>query len=173
MTDRTEQMDDLQLVALPSAVGCAEMFVRFSLTEWKLQPMRERAAALAGAVTRQVVEAAAGDEQPGMITIRVRLSGGNLVVEVESAHEVAAPPTPEGGRSGLDHLGPGRYMPWLTIPLPGGMDAGAVPLPRRTRKPSPEAARLAREEEAGAPPDPDVLGRILYGLNGTQSRHQK
>ena len=172
MTDRTEQMDDLQLVALPSAVGCTEMFVRFSLTEWKLRSMRDNAAAAAGRLAQAVVDAAEPGS-PGMITARVRLSGGNLVIEVESSRPARAPSAPAGGRCGADDLGPGRHMLWLTMPLPGGMDAGAVPLPRRQRRPSPEAARLAAEEEAGAPPDPDVLGRILYGLNGSQSRHQK
>ncbi|WP_424185324.1 ATP-binding protein [Actinokineospora sp. G85] len=171
MTDRTEQMDDLQLVALPSAVGCAEMFVRFSLTEWKLRSMRDDAGAVAADLARAVV-AAADPDQPGIITARVRLSGGNLVIELESARPVQAPTAPPGGRSGVDDLGPGRHMLWTMMPLPGGMDAGAVPLPRRQRKPSPEAARLAAEEAAGThPPDPDVLGRILYGLNS--SKHQK
>lgn len=169
MDDRTEQMDDLQLVAMPSAVGCAEMFVRFSLTEWSLRPLRD----VAGEAVRRMTEAVvntADPGTPGMMVARVRLTGGNLVLEIESPRPcLRVPEAPMGGRSGEDAVGPGQYVLWLTIPLPGGMDATSVPLPRRQRRPSPEAARLAAEEQAGAPADPDVLGRILFGLN----RHEK
>src|SRR5579885_2638595 len=39
----TTQIDDLQLIALPSAVNCAEMFVRFTVTEWSLRPLADEA----------------------------------------------------------------------------------------------------------------------------------
>ena len=39
MNNQTSQVDDLRLVATPSAVNVAEMFVRFSLMEWSLRPL--------------------------------------------------------------------------------------------------------------------------------------
>ena len=41
MNTETSQVDDLHLVALPSAVSCAGMFVRFTLSEWSLKSMYE------------------------------------------------------------------------------------------------------------------------------------
>ncbi|SDC42030.1 ATP-binding protein [Actinokineospora iranica] len=170
MNDRTEQMDDLQLVALPSAVGCTEMFVRFSLTEWALRPMREAASEVARAMAEAVV-AAADPAGPGMMIARVRLSGGDLIMEIESPREVRAPAAPPGGHTGVVDLGAGRCLLWASLPLPGGMEASAVPLPRRQRRPSQAAAIEAAREPVDT--DPDVMQRILYGLASRHDRHQR
>ncbi|HVK23579.1 MAG TPA: ATP-binding protein [Actinokineospora sp.] len=167
MNDRTEQVDDLQLVALPSAVGCAEMFVRFSLTEWSLREMRDVAAQAARVITEAVV-AAAHPAAPGMVTARVRLSGADLIFEVETPRPVQAPAIPGVARAGATQIGPGRFVVWCALALPSGMSASAVPLPRRQRKPS-QAAKVSAPEEPMTT-DPDVMRRILFGLNSPDQR---
>ncbi|WP_436496156.1 ATP-binding protein [Actinokineospora sp. HUAS TT18] len=167
MNDRTEQVDDLQLVAMPSAVGCAEMFVRFSLTEWSLRDMRDTAAEAARVITEAVVSTA-NPATPGMVTARVRLSGADLIFEVETPRAVAAPAIPGVHRTGTTQIGPGRYVVWCALALPSGMSASAVPLPRRQRKPSQAARQVAPEEPMTT--DPDVMRRILFGLNSPDQR---
>ncbi|MGQ0837810.1 ATP-binding protein [Actinokineospora sp.] len=168
MNDRTEQVDDLHLVALPSAIGCTEMFVRFALTEWALRGMRDVAAQVARALAGIVVSTA-DPAKPGMITARVRLSGGDLIIEIETARPVPPPQTPQGVRTGAMELEPGRHVVWCTLPLPGGMNAAAVPLPRRQRRPSELTAQGTGLDDPMTM-DPEVMQRILYGLNGTQDR---
>lgn len=170
MHDRTEQVDDLHLVALPTAVGCAEMFVRFSLTEWSLRDMRDLAAQAARALVEAVV-AASDPGRPEMMTARARLSGGDLVIEIETPGVPAVPAMPDGARAGIMGIGPGRSMLWAAIALPGGMDAAAVPLPRRQRKGG-QAARPAAPEEPLAA-DADVMQRILFGLGGARDHRQQ
>ncbi|PPK65351.1 ATP-binding protein [Actinokineospora auranticolor] len=171
MNNRTEQMDDLQLVALPTAVGCTEMFVRFALTEWKLRPMRDEAA-LAGRRLAEAVVGAADQANPGMLTARVRLTGGDLVIELETPRVVRVPAVPDGPRVGVTELGHGRYLLWASLALPGGMNASSVPLPRRQRRPSPAAAIEAAREPLKDNTD-EVMQRILFGLSGSQDRHRR
>ncbi|GAA3038855.1 ATP-binding protein [Actinokineospora globicatena] len=171
MNDRTEQMDDLQLVALPTAVGCTEMFVRFSATEWNLRPMRD-AAAQAGRALAQAVVGAANPANPGMLTARIRVAGPDLVIEIETPRVARTPAIPDGPRVGVTDLGDGRYLLWASLPLPGGMNASAVPLPRRQRRPSPAAAIEAAREPLHDDGD-DVMQRILFGLSNTQDRHRR
>lgn len=171
MHDGTEQVDDLHLVALPSAVGCAEMFVRFSLTEWSLRDMRDLGAETARALTKAVV-AAADPAAPGMMTARARLSGGDLVIEIEPPYPVKVPPVPAGARAGVLDIGGGRTMLWAAIALPSGMSASAVPLPRRQRRPSSQTVRgNPPDEPIGA--DEETMQRILFGLNGRRDRDQR
>ncbi|WP_018682981.1 hypothetical protein [Actinokineospora enzanensis] len=171
MNNRTEQMDDLQLVALPTAVGCTEMFVRFSLTEWKLRGLRD-AAAEAGRRLAEAVVGAVDGKQPGVFNARVRLTGGELFIEIETPRVVRVPAVPDGPRMGVTELGVGRYLLWASLPLPGGMNASAVPLPRRQRRPSPAAAIEAQRDPLPDDGD-DVMQRILFGLSGPPDRHHR
>jgi hypothetical protein len=166
----TTQVDDLQLVALPNAVNVAQMFVRFALGEWSLRGMSDDAAEVIGSLVSAAVRAA-DQKTPEMITVRLRLESMSLVVEVEDRH----PPRPDGdtgvpeGLQGgvIPRHGGGRLL-WCELPLPSGMTAAAVPLPKRERRPSPEAKRLA---DAGEPVgvDPQVIERIMTAL----SRHER
>lgn len=171
MHDRTEQVDDLHLVALPSAVGCAEMFARFSLTEWSLRDLCDLGADTIRALTKAVVSSADPDA-PGMMTVRARLSGGDLVIEIEPPHAVQAPAVPAGARAGVLDIGGGRSMLWAAIALPSGMSASAVPLPRRQRRPSAQTVRgNPPDEPIGA--DAETMQRILFGLSGRRDRDQR
>ncbi|MGH3427255.1 MAG: hypothetical protein ACRDQZ_06765, partial [Mycobacteriales bacterium] len=51
---------------------------------------------------------------------------------------------------------------WCELPLPAGTSATAVPLPRRERRRSPEAERLADQPDEV---DPQLINRILLSLN--------
>lgn len=168
MTQQTAQIDDIQLVALPTAVNVADLFAQFTLREWSLRPMLDEAATAAGQLVAAVVESADPD-RPGMLTVRLRVSGESLVIEVADSRPAEATPDMEGPNLGVVALeGRGRML-WCELPLPTGVTAEAVPLPRRERRRSPEAERL---EQAGEPQgvDPEVMERILMGL-GRASGH--
>ncbi len=170
------QIDDIKLVALPTAVNCAEMFVRFALSEWSLKVMLDEATDVVRELTAAAVEAA--DQRiPALITVRARVHGDRLVVEVECPCKTR-PPTnlngPNGWRAGVVAVRHGQ-LAWCELPLPGGMDASAVPLPRRHHRRAP--VQQAREEE---PPqdlrhasdvNEEVMRRILFGLNRTNDGH--
>lgn len=165
MNARTEQVDDLQLVALPSAVSCAEIFVRFSLTEWALRTMQDQAVEVARLMVGEAVENS-DPSAPGVLTVRLKLRGSDLVVEVEGA-QVGQPPRQAGVRTGVVGLRNGLQLAWCELPLPAGMNASAVPLPRRDPRPSPAAAQLGDEPDGM---DEQLMQRILFGLNGSPER---
>jgi hypothetical protein len=164
---RTEQVDDLQLVALPSAVNCAELFARFSLAEWSLRPMQDEAAHVLGNLVASVVDTA-NHRVPRFITLRLRLSGNMLILEVE-IDPYAPKPAPtnalKGRHAGILQLDDGCTLLWCEMPLPTGMTASAVPLPRREPRRSPAAEGLPPE---ATEVDPQVMERLLYGLGGSQ-----
>ena len=162
MDSQTQQVDDLRLVALPSAVNCTEIFVRFTLAEWSLQTLENEAIRLAKHLVNGTVEYNDPD-RPSMLTVRLRLTGNDLVVEVE-ADRAGSPPAGAGRRAGLATLTNGLQLSWCTVALPPGLSAPSVPLPRRTRRPSPAAAALGPQDDV----DDDVLRRIMFGLGGAE-----
>ena len=81
---QTAQVDDLTLIALPTAVNCADLFVRFTLGEWRLRNMTAECSAVACALVEAAVESA-DPKTSRLITLRLRLSGDYLVVELELA----------------------------------------------------------------------------------------
>ena len=165
MHDQTVQVDDLRLVALPSAVNCAELFVRFTLTEWRVLSLVDDATDTATRLTRAVVAGTTKSAPLTMITIRLRLSGGFLNVEIVDDRpypKLSVPAELAGKGSGATTLDDGRQLIWRELPLPSGMDARVVPLPRRgtTRTATIQPAKPETEEDLG----PDVMERILDGL---------
>ncbi|OLF13045.1 hypothetical protein BLA60_07340 [Actinophytocola xinjiangensis] len=165
MHDQTVQVDDLRLVALPSAMNCADLFVRFTLTEWRVATMIEDVANTTRSLVRAVVGEVDKSAPPAMITVRLRLSGSRLSIEIQddrSSPRLAVPPELPQSTSGVEILGGGQQLIWSDIPLPSGMDATVVPLPRRgTTK---AAAVRPPEEENEADLGDDVMKRILNAL---------
>lgn len=164
MNADTAQVDDLRLIALPTALNCTEIFVRFTLSEWSLRPLADEAAQTTGTMVEAAV-AAADQSSPGFLTIRLRLRGDCLVIEVED--EIAGgPPAPlkelEGIRTGVEPLEGRGHRRWCELALPSGMSASAVPLPRREKRRSPAAEALGDEPDEL---DPQVMQRLLTGLN--------
>ncbi|HEX3588500.1 MAG TPA: ATP-binding protein [Pseudonocardiaceae bacterium] len=174
MNPETTQIDDIRLVALPTAINCAELFVRFALTEWSLTAMLDEASDVARELTGAAVEVS-DQKSPQFITVRARVHGDRLVVEVESKAKTR-PPTnlngPNGWRAGVVELRGGRsQLAWCELPLPGGMDASSVPLPRRHHRkaaPTPTTPdEVVTDLRHTSDVDEDVMRRILFGLGGT------
>jgi hypothetical protein len=172
---QTTQVDDLRLVALPSAVNCAEMFVRFALTEWSLRPLINEATR----ITRHLVQSSvAGSHRatPRFLTVRLRLHGDALVIELDD-DLLGEPPELAGAQINAVTLPGGRRSVWSELPLPTGMSAAAVPLPQRAPNRTPAAtspATASPSEYTGEQPrvdaDSQILQRVLYGLNRGNGR---
>jgi hypothetical protein len=164
---QTAQMDDLRLIALPSAVNCADLFARFTLTEWALRPLLDEACEVA----KELVISAVGNADahaPGFLVVRLQLRGGNLLIEVED-QEFTTPTLTSalaGKESGVQQRNGRGNVLWCQLNLPTGLTASSVPLPRRERRRSPAAEALAGEPDEL---DPQFMERILFGLN--RSRH--
>lgn len=165
MHDQTVQVDDLRLVALPSAMNCADLFVRFTLTEWHVTSMIEDVAN----ATKSLVRAVVGDVDkyapPAMITVRLRLSGSRLSIEIEDERatpRLAVPPELPKSSSGVEVLAGGAQIIWSELPLPSGMDATVVPLPRRGTTKAPAIRPMEEGEDNGL--DNEVMDRILNAL---------
>ena len=137
MHAQTAQMDDLVLVALPTAVTCTELFVQFALSEWSLLEMQGEVKQVA----RDMVNAAVAKNDPRaprFMTVRLSLAGGNLTIEVED-----------------------DQIAWRELPLPGGLSAESVQLPRRNRR----AAAESPLDDAPSDVDPDVIARVFAALS--------
>lgn len=164
MHDQTVQVDDLRLVALPSAMNCADLFVRFTLTEWRVKSMLDDVANATKSLVRAVVGDVDKSAPPAMITVRLRLSGTRMSIEIEderSSPRLMVPPELPKSSSGVERLSTGQVI-WTEIPLPTGMDATVVPLPRRGTT---KAAAVRPPDDANpADLDDDVMKRILSAL---------
>ncbi|GAB1516549.1 hypothetical protein JCM33774_85940 [Actinophytocola sp. KF-1] len=171
--DQTVQVDDLKLVALPSAVNCADLFVRFTLTEWRVESIVPDVRRTAEALVKAVVGDAKPTSTPTMLLFRLRLSGTSLAVEIEddrTSPELRVPRTLAGPNSGVQLLSTGKQLLWCEVPLPKGMDATVVPLPRRgTTRAAAAAAPPPAEIAAADDLSPDVMERILKGLRRGES----
>ncbi|AHH96259.1 hypothetical protein GCM10010174_77390 [Kutzneria viridogrisea] len=164
MNAQTAQMDDLQLIALPTAVSCTEMFVRFALSEWNLRAMLEPAVYVGRELVGSMV-ATAALHTPGLITVRLRLRGDSLVVEVEDmlvAFPPTVPVTLSGYHAGVVSLAGRGNLLWCELALPTGLDAASVRLPRREQRRSPAAEQLGEERSEV---DPQVIQRIFTALS--------
>ncbi|MEY7970395.1 ATP-binding protein [Saccharomonospora xinjiangensis] len=164
MNSQTAQLDDLRLVALPSAVKCTELFVRFSLTEWSLRELFEEASTVASQLVSAVVERT-DPSAPGFVTVRLRLSGNCLVVEIEDdqlAHVHDDAPVVDGYATGAVPLEGRGKLVWCEVPLPSGVTAAQVRLPRRDERRTQTVPEPAPGEATG--PDPGIVDRILMSL---------
>lgn len=163
MNPETTQVDDLRLIALPSAKNCADLFVRFTLVEWRLRGLVDEVARVAGGLVGAAIRQ--DTKNAGFVTVRLRLRGDGLVVEVEDEQPGPRPTEPphfEDLRGGVEPFrGAGRLL-WCEVPLPTGQTASAVPLPQRERRPSAAAQRINEEEGEF---DPQVWERLLAGLS--------
>lgn len=173
MHDQTTQVDDLRLVVLPSAVGCAELFVRFTLTEWQLRSLLDDAAMTARRLVSAVVDSMGTSTPPATFTLRLRVSSGLLAIELVVDRPVPRLTVPAGlpSRDNGARAVPGGQLMWCQLPLPTGMHAGAVALPRRGAGRA--AARNASPPTAEVEPadvDLDVMRRILTSLNRKADR---
>lgn len=160
----TTQVDDITLVALPTAVNCAELFIRFALTEWSLRDMQDDATKVARDLVSAVV-AVADRKHPSLIQVRARLHSECLVIEVASPR-TAPIAVAAGRRVEIVALRGRGQLAWCELPLPGGMAASSVPLPRRHHRRAADQTEEAMDQLGHTSDvDEDVMRRILYGLN--------
>lgn len=156
-------MDDIRLVAQPSALPVTELFVRLILTDWSLLPMLEQVTATAKRLVGAVVDAS-DPKAPAFVTVRLRLHAEVLSIEVDD-DVPGRPDTPAraGERQGVAPADGGGRTTWCELPLPGGMTARQVRLPRRQ-----DRRTLVDEPVSGDPvaADPEVLERLLTRLSG-------
>jgi hypothetical protein len=166
--DQTVQVDDLKLVALPSAINCADLFVRFTLVEWRVDSMVPEVRRATEALITAVVGNPDLKATPTMLLFRLRLSGNSLAIEIEDDRQsptLVVPRSLSGPNSGVTMLSTGKQLIWTEVPLPKGMDATVVPLPRRgTTRAAASAAPPPAEIAAADDLSPDVMERILEGL---------
>ena len=165
MQDQTAQVDDLRLVALPSALNCAELFVRFTLTEWHVPQIIDDVRETTKRMVQAIIATVDEDADPTMITVRLRLRGSTMVIEVQDDRptpRLVVPRSLSSRPSGVETLPRGKQLIWCEVPLPSGMDATVVPLPRRgtTRAAPPRS----REIDEAVDLNNDVMQRILDGL---------
>ncbi|MFC4003499.1 ATP-binding protein [Prauserella oleivorans] len=169
MSTHTAQVDDLRLVALPSALNCTEMFVRFSLTEWSLPMLLEPVTESARRLVQRVIDNT-DQKAPGFVTVRLRLAGDCLVIEVEDdqlAHVHDGAPNLRGRRTGTVPLEGRGKLVWCEVPLPPGLSASDVRLPHRgERRRAPEPPAPSRAEPGGV--DPALVDRVLVGLKNRE-----
>jgi len=163
LSAHTSQMDDIRLVAQPSALPVTELFVRLILTDWSLLPMLEQVTATAKRLVEAVVDAS-DPKAPAFVTLRLRLRAEVLSIEVDD--DVPGRPEPRarpGERLGVAPAEGGGRTTWCELPLPGGMTARQVRLPRRQ-----DRRTLVDEPVSGDPvaADPEVLERLLTRLSG-------
>jgi len=166
--DQTVQVDDLKLVALPSAINCADLFVRFTLQEWRVETMIPEVRRTTEALITSVVGNPDRKATPTMLLFRIRLTGNVLAIEIEDDRQtptLVVPRAIAGPNSGVTMLSTGKQLIWAEVPLPKGMDATVVPLPRRgTTRAAAAAAPPPAEIAAADDLSPDVMERILEGL---------
>jgi hypothetical protein len=141
MHAQTAQMDDLVLVALPTAVTCTELFVQFALSEWSLLEMQGQVKQVARDLVNAVV-ANNDPRAPRFLTVRLSLAGGSLTIEVEDGE-----------------------ISWRELPLPGGLSAEAVQLPRRSRQRKAALPESPVDEAPSSDVDPDVIRRVFAALS--------
>ncbi|WP_275291941.1 ATP-binding protein [Amycolatopsis sp. La24] len=159
MSTRTTQVDDLRLVAQPSAVPCTELFVRLILTDWSLMPMLDQVTNAAVRLVGDVVDQSS-PSAPAFVTVRLQLRGDRLVIEVDD--DLVAPTPPRDERIGVRPGERGGRTTWCELALPDGISAGQVRLPRRG-----DRRTLVDEPVSGEPvtADPQVLERLLNRLS--------
>lgn len=173
----------LTLVALPSAVSCAQIFVRYNLGEWDIDSADiEVVELLVSELVTSAVEkrekagspATHPDAPSSLIAIRMRITRPMVVVEIwDSSATASTDSFDAGGRHSLlrmrsmstpvNYYRPGRggMTAWFELNICGAVsdtNAGRPALPRRTR------SREPVRQPAPIAPDLALLTRVLEGL---------
>ena len=125
--------------------------------------MLEQVTATAKRLVGAVIDAS-DPKAPAFVTLRLRLRAEVLSIEVDD-DVPGRPDTPArpGERQGVSPADGGGRTTWCELPLPGGMTARQVRLPRRQ-----DRRTLVDEPVSGDPvaADPEVLERLLTRLSG-------
>lgn len=125
-----QRMDEQLLAALPSAVGCARRFVRYTLERWRLQSLIDTAEVLVAELVGDAV-AATGiviehpsyldlyDKQLNLVGVQLQLIGTDVLVEVWDADPTPPwPREPAPERADTDSLHTVPRVEYRTYYLP-------------------------------------------------------
>jgi hypothetical protein len=183
MHERSRRVDDLGLVALPTAITCARLFVTYTLDSWELSSfvLADALVVATELVTLAVEETGVADdvvrwselEQLNSIVVRLLGFPNHVVIEVwDVANEPMTlpdeelPPFPEGlqlvditaSKWGSHATRRGRVT-WAELAVHARTESG-LPIRRRKTPPPP-----AHDDAAAAPTiDDDLLRRVRDGL---------
>lgn len=159
------------LAALPSAVGCARRFVRFTLERWRLFDLIDTADGAAAELVGDAVSATGiviehpsyldlYAKQLNLLDLRLHLTDAHVVIQVWDVDPTPPwpqDPAPGQARSRKFYLPPhGGKVVWVALEIPPA-------LPRRAGYPRPVPPAPARPVEAMT--DPALLERVRDGLH--------
>lgn len=163
---------ELVLVAVPSAITCEQLLVKFAAGKWQLDGACERELGSVAEVLMDHAVTAASKrpaskhlhhESLSLVDFRLLLTPRTIVVEVwDSSTEAPNPfPVSTAEDGGYDFPGRGRRVMWCAVRTRlaqegAGLDAPAG-IPRRERLQGPARASVAMQ-------DPQLLQRVLSGL---------
>lgn len=181
MTERPRLFDDLGLVALPTAVGCARLFTQYTLGNWQVP-----AVVVADAVTIAGELVALSVEETGpprdkvrwseldhLSRIVVRLLGFSRHVMIEVWDTATEPanitePLPAGTPRGLDLVDVVARR-WASTTSPQGrLTCAAVDLYDQTQSGLPirRRTRTAHQTPLDHDIEPELFRRVREGLKG-------
>jgi anti-sigma regulatory factor (Ser/Thr protein kinase) len=174
--------DGLTLAALPTAVGCARMLVRFDLGQWGVRAVMDEAELVVSElVTNAVKTTGVMDTEPrwteltdlALLKVRLVLTQSSLFIEVwdrDPTLPVLKEPTldAESGRGlfiveatcrrwDVFHPRSGGKVVWGELPIPHGTFT-PTGLPKRHPAPGPRRPSEVMQ-------DPELLRRVRDGLN--------
>lgn len=176
-------VDRLDLAALPTAVSCAQVFTKLTLTAWGASLIIDDALVIVSALVRNAVETTGvTDPNPRwselddlkLISVRLVALESSVVIEVWDADPYPPPIKSEevDAESGRElHLIPltahsyGSYpkgtgkVVWAELIVAPRSAQIPPPLPRRQRRSIPEAPSPIPRQQ-----DPEILRRVIEGL---------
>jgi len=165
--------DRLKLAALPTAVGCSKLFIKYTLDAWQLGHLIEAAELLISELVTSAVKAT-GITEPNprwtelddlkLIAIRLRRTETSIFIEVwDSEPTPPVIPARVGHQWHYYHPQRGGKVVWCELPIlsPRLEDTQQMRpvLERRVRRPVPPSVKPVHAIE-----DPDLLRRVLEGL---------
>ncbi|SDP98490.1 ATP-binding protein [Lentzea jiangxiensis] len=174
MREKPRFIDSLELVALPTAVAVARMFISDTLKRWQALFIEDYVAAVAVELVTLSVEQTGGAKVPSLIILRMLGYRRHIVFEVTDLHDEALQlsaeaDVPEGRGLGLvdafadrwgSFISPRGRVNWAELAVYGRTAAG---LPLRDPQPIPELSNVP--DKPALTGDLDLIRRILDGLN--------
>jgi hypothetical protein len=174
MREEPRFIDSLELVALPTAMSVARMFISDTLKRWRALFIEDYIAAVAVELVTLSVEQTGGTEVPNPIILRMLGYQRHIVFEVTDLHDEtlklsAESDVPEGKGLGLvgtfanrwgSFISPRGRVNWAELAVYERTAAG-LPL----RDPKPLASSSNVRDKSALIGDPELLRRILDGLH--------
>lgn len=167
--------DQLDLVAVPTAIPCGQMFVEATLTSWDATAMLADARAAVTDLVSATVEPTgsttpyspwSGPQHLKLIKVHVHGIASSIVIEVWDSD----PKTSDAEQRNYSHPDCGGRIARCKIDIPERISVSAqtqempLPLPRRTPRPQSGHRRATNEM------DLELLQRVAEGLRSLDGR---